>query len=41
MTYIERLFEQRETHGVTLSYGAVVYTETVLGYQRKGSRTTP
>ncbi len=36
MTYIERLFEQRETHGVTLSYGAVVYTETVLGYQRKG-----
>ncbi len=35
MTYIERLFEQRETHGVTLSYGAVVYSETVLGYQRK------
>ena len=36
MTYIERLHEQRETHGVTLSYGAVVYAETVLGYQRKG-----
>ncbi len=35
MTYIERLHEQRETHGVTLSYGSVVYTETVLGYQRK------
>jgi len=36
MTYIERLHEQRITHGITLSYGAVVYTETVLGYQRKG-----
>jgi DEAD/DEAH box helicase domain-containing protein len=35
MTYIERPFERRETHGVTLWYGAVVYTETVLGYQRK------
>jgi DEAD/DEAH box helicase domain-containing protein len=35
MTYIERTFEQRETHGVVLSYGAVVYSETVLGYQRK------
>ncbi|HTW13367.1 MAG TPA: DEAD/DEAH box helicase [Solirubrobacteraceae bacterium] len=35
MTYIERMYEQRLTHGVTLSYGAVVYSETVLGYQRK------
>jgi DEAD/DEAH box helicase domain-containing protein len=35
MTYIQRLHEQRDTHGVKLSYGAVVYTETVLGYQRK------
>jgi DEAD/DEAH box helicase domain-containing protein len=36
MTYIERLHEQRQTHGVTLSFGSVVYSETVLGYQRKG-----
>jgi DEAD/DEAH box helicase domain-containing protein len=36
MTYIERLHEQRQTLGVTLSFGAVVYSETVLGYQRKG-----
>jgi DEAD/DEAH box helicase domain-containing protein len=36
MTYIERLQEQRQTHGVTLSFGEVVYSETVLGYQRKG-----
>jgi DEAD/DEAH box helicase domain-containing protein len=35
MTYIERLTDQQVTHGVTLSYGAVVYSETVLGYQRK------
>jgi DEAD/DEAH box helicase domain-containing protein len=35
MTYIERLHEQRTTHGVTLSYGSVVYSETVVGYQRK------
>ncbi len=35
MTYIERLHEQREAHGVTLSFGSVVYSETVLGYQRK------
>jgi DEAD/DEAH box helicase domain-containing protein len=35
MTYIERLHEQRTTHGVTLSFGSVVYSETVLGYQRK------
>ncbi|MGZ4198034.1 MAG: DEAD/DEAH box helicase [Solirubrobacteraceae bacterium] len=36
MTFIERLHEQRLTHGVTLSFGQVVYSETVLGYQRKG-----
>ena len=36
MTYIERLHEQRDSHGVRLSFGAVVYSETVLGYQRKG-----
>ena len=35
MTYIERLNEQRTTRGVTLSFGEVVYSETVLGYQRK------
>jgi DEAD/DEAH box helicase domain-containing protein len=35
MTYIERLLERRASHGVTLSYGTVVYSETVLGYQRK------
>jgi DEAD/DEAH box helicase domain-containing protein len=36
MTYIERLSEQRGTLGVSLSFGEVVYSETVLGYQRKG-----
>jgi DEAD/DEAH box helicase domain-containing protein len=36
MTYIERLHERRETLGVTLSFGEVAYSETVLGYQRKG-----
>jgi DEAD/DEAH box helicase domain-containing protein len=35
MTYIERLGDRRVTSGVTLSYGSVVYSETVLGYQRK------
>jgi DEAD/DEAH box helicase domain-containing protein len=35
MTYIERLIERREANGVTLSYGSVVYSEVVLGYQRK------
>jgi DEAD/DEAH box helicase domain-containing protein len=35
MTFIERTYEQRLTHDVTLSYGAIVYSETVLGYQRK------
>jgi DEAD/DEAH box helicase domain-containing protein len=38
MTYVERLHEQRTTHGVTLSFGAVVYEETVVGYQRKRLR---
>jgi DEAD/DEAH box helicase domain-containing protein len=36
MTYIERLHERRDSHGVKLSFGSVVYSETVLGYQRKG-----
>jgi DEAD/DEAH box helicase domain-containing protein len=36
MIYVERLHERRETLGVRLSFGAVVYSETVLGYQRKG-----
>jgi DEAD/DEAH box helicase domain-containing protein len=35
MTFVERLHERRETSGVTLSFGEVVYSETVLGYQRK------
>jgi len=35
MTYIERLIDRRETHGVTLSFGSVIYSETVLGFQRK------
>jgi DEAD/DEAH box helicase domain-containing protein len=35
MLYIERLAERRVSHGVTLSYGSVIYTETVIGYQRK------
>jgi DEAD/DEAH box helicase domain-containing protein len=35
LTQIERLFEQRETLGVKLSFGSVVVEETVLGYQRK------
>jgi DEAD/DEAH box helicase domain-containing protein len=35
MTYIERLHERRDEHGVRLSFGSVVYSETVLGYQRK------
>jgi DEAD/DEAH box helicase domain-containing protein len=36
MTYVERLQQRRITSGVTLSYGTVVYSETVLGYQRRG-----
>jgi DEAD/DEAH box helicase domain-containing protein len=35
MTYIERLESRRESHGVLLSYGSVIYSETVLGYQRR------
>jgi DEAD/DEAH box helicase domain-containing protein len=35
MTYIERLEERRDSHGVLLSYGQVIYSETVLGYQRR------
>jgi DEAD/DEAH box helicase domain-containing protein len=35
MTYIERLQERRDSHGVLLSYGQVIYSETVLGYQRR------
>jgi DEAD/DEAH box helicase domain-containing protein len=35
MTYIERLEERRDSHGVLLSFGQVIYSETVLGYQRK------
>jgi DEAD/DEAH box helicase domain-containing protein len=35
MVAIERLGEQREAHGVRLSYGSVIYSETVLGYQRR------
>ncbi len=35
MTYIQRLHERRDALGVKLSFGAVVYQETVLGYQRK------
>jgi DEAD/DEAH box helicase domain-containing protein len=36
MVFVERLHEQREVMGVRLSFGSVVYSETVLGYQRKG-----
>jgi DEAD/DEAH box helicase domain-containing protein len=35
MIYITRTHEQRELCGVTLSFGEIVYAETVLGYQRK------
>ncbi len=35
MTYIERLGERRLSRGVVLSFGSVVYSEVVLGYQRK------
>ncbi len=34
-TNIERLLDRRETLGVTLSFGKVSVTETVLAYQRK------
>jgi DEAD/DEAH box helicase domain-containing protein len=36
MVYIDRLHERRDVMGVRLSLGSVVYSETVLGYQRKG-----
>lgn len=39
MVYIDRLMERRDSHGVTLSYGRVIYSETVLGYQRKHLQT--
>jgi len=35
LTYIERLHERRSACGVSLSFGEVFYSETVLGYQRK------
>jgi len=34
-TYIERLLDRRETMGVTLSFGTVTVSETVMAYQRK------
>jgi DEAD/DEAH box helicase domain-containing protein len=34
-TAIEKLVERRETMGVRLSFGTVVVTEVVVGYQRK------
>ncbi|MCW3004144.1 MAG: box helicase [Conexibacter sp.] len=34
-THIERLLDRRDTMGVTLSYGIVSVTETVIAYQRK------
>jgi len=36
--YITRMQAQRETCGVTLTTGEVVYAETVIGYQRKSLR---
>ncbi|MBV9337861.1 MAG: DEAD/DEAH box helicase [Solirubrobacterales bacterium] len=38
MIYITRMHSQRETRGVTLSFGEIAYAETVLGYQRKSLR---
>ncbi|ADB53976.1 DEAD/DEAH box helicase [Conexibacter woesei] len=35
MTSIERLIERRETMGVTLTFGNVIVTDLVVGYQRK------
>jgi DEAD/DEAH box helicase domain-containing protein len=35
MTHVERLLDRRETLGVTLSFGIVSVTETVMAYQRK------
>ena len=34
-TTIERLLDQRQTLGITLSFGQVAVTETVLAYQRR------
>jgi DEAD/DEAH box helicase domain-containing protein len=34
-THVERLLDRRDTLGVTLSFGTVSVTETVLAYQRK------
>jgi DEAD/DEAH box helicase domain-containing protein len=34
-THIERLLDRRDTMGVTLSYGVVSVSETVMAYQRK------
>jgi DEAD/DEAH box helicase domain-containing protein len=39
MVYIERLMERTDSHGVTLSFGSIVYSETVLGFQRKHLQT--
>ncbi len=36
MVYVDRLHDRRDVLGVQLSFGSVVYSETVLGYQRKG-----
>jgi DEAD/DEAH box helicase domain-containing protein len=36
MVFISRLEAQRTALGTTLCFGEVVYSETVLGYQRKG-----
>jgi DEAD/DEAH box helicase domain-containing protein len=36
-TLIERLVDRRETTGVTLSFGRVLVTETVIAYQRRHS----
>jgi DEAD/DEAH box helicase domain-containing protein len=35
MIYITRMHAQRAPCGVSLSFGEIVYAETVLGYQRK------
>jgi DEAD/DEAH box helicase domain-containing protein len=35
MIYVERVLQERVTHGVRLSYGTIVYEEAVVGYQRK------
>jgi DEAD/DEAH box helicase domain-containing protein len=34
-TAIERLLDRREVHGVTLSFGEISVTDTVLAYQRR------